>query len=204
MNTKLIIIEGLDNTGKTTLINRLTKVFDLTNKIHENDLSYEKITYKIIHMHKPPTNITDNDEANLYQQKVYNDIINELQELCGKYTYIFLDRAWLSEYVYGQLYRNRNKLEIVENNIAIENEILGIFNQNVYLIYLTADIEFIMLNEDGKSLSANDRKLIAKEIIYFDDIFNMSLIFNKACIPVCNTKLEFIDILPKVYSYITF
>ncbi|MBO6271741.1 hypothetical protein J6O48_03055 [bacterium] len=204
MNTKLIIIEGLDNTGKTTLINRLTKVFDLTNKIHEHDLSYEKITYKIIHMHKPPTNITDNDEANLYQQKVYNDIINELQELCGKYTYIFLDRAWLSEYVYGQLYRNRNKLEIVENNIAIENEILAMFNQNVYLLYLTADIEFIMLNEDGNSLSANDRDLITKETICFDDIFNMSLIYNKVRIPVCNANLEFIDILPKVYTYITF
>ncbi len=204
MNTKLIIIEGLDNTGKTTLINRLTKVFDLTNKIHEHDLSYEKITYKIIHMHKPPTNITDNNEANLYQQKVYNDIINELKELCGKYTYIFLDRAWLSEYVYGQLYRNRNKLEIIENNIVIENEILNIFNQNVCLIYLTADIDFIILNEDGKSLSANNRKLISKEIIYFDEIFNMSLIYDKARISVCNDNLKFIDILPGVYNYIKF
>ena len=68
---------------------------------------------------------------------------------------IILDRAWLSEYVYGYLYRNRNQQDIIIDNIIIEKLLMNIFGEeNVYLVYLyPSNLKFIRKKEDGKSLA---------------------------------------------------
>ena len=113
MVTKLIIVDGMDNTGKSTLIARLTKVLE--------SLSNTTIT---IHSQKPPKDIAPEDTS-AYQHKYYLDLINMLATLKSerKYDYIILDRGWISEYVYGPLYRNRGKQEIVEDNIVLDGEL---------------------------------------------------------------------------------
>lgn len=189
MVTKLIIVDGMDNTGKSTLIARLTKVLE--------SLDNTTIT---IHSQKPPKDIAPEDTA-AYQHKYYLDLINMLATLKSerKYDYIILDRGWISEYVYGPLYRNRGKQEIVEDNIVLDKKVLSLFNMpsDVYLIMLLGSTKFLLSREDGKSLSDNDEDLIELERTEFEKGYDYSLIDKKIYYEV-DSDNEYIEILPDV------
>ena len=189
MVTKLIIVDGMDNTGKSTLIARLTKVLE--------SLGNTTIT---IHSQKPPKDIAPEDTA-AYQHKYYLDLINMLASLKSerKYDYIILDRGWISEYVYGPLYRNRSKQEIVEDNIVLDKKVLSLFNipSDVYLIMLLGSTKFLLSREDGKSLSDNDESLIELERTEFEKGYDYSLIDQKIYYEV-DSDNEYIEILPDV------
>ena len=195
MVTKLIIVDGMDNTGKSTLIARLTKVLE--------SLGNTTIT---IHSQKPPKDIAPEDTS-AYQHKYYLDLINMLATLKSerKYDYIILDRGWISEYVYGPLYRNRGKQEIVEDNIVLDKKVLSLFNMpsDVYLIMLLGSTKFLLSREDGKSLSDNDESLIELERTEFEKGFDYSLIDKKIYYEV-DSDNEYIEILPDVCRNILF
>ena len=195
MVTKLIIVDGMDNTGKSTLIARLTKVLE--------SLGNTTIT---IHSQKPPKDIAPEDTS-AYQHKYYLDLINMLATLKSecKYDYIILDRGWISEYVYGPLYRNRGKQEIVEDNIVLDKKVLSLFNipSDVYLIMLLGSTKFLLSREDGKSLSDNDESLIELERTEFEKGFDYSLIDKKIYYEV-DSDNEYIEILPDVCRNILF
>ena len=195
MVTKLIIVDGMDNTGKSTLIARLTKVLE--------SLGNTTIT---IHSQKPPKDIAPEDTS-AYQHKYYLDLINMLATLKSerKYDYIILDRGWISEYVYGPLYRNRSKQEIVEDNIVLDKKVLSLFNipSDVYLIMLLGSTKFLLSREDGKSLSDNDENLIELERTEFEKGFDYSLIDKKIYYEV-DSDNEYIEILPDVCRNILF
>ena len=189
MVTKLIIVDGMDNTGKSTLIARLTKVLESLGN-----------TTIIIHSQKPPKDIAPEDTS-AYQHKYYLDLINMLATLKSerKYDYIILDRGWISEYVYGPLYRNRGKQEIVEDNIVLDKKVLSLFNipSDVYLIMLLGSTKFLLSREDGKSLSDNDESLIELERTEFEKGYYYSLIDKKIYYEV-DSDNEYIEILPDV------
>ena len=193
MVTKLIIVDGMDNTGKSTLIARLTKVLE--------SLGNTTIT---IHSQKPPKDIAPEDTS-AYQHKYYLDLINMLATLKSerKYDYIILDRGWISEYVYGPLYRNRSKQEIVEDNIVLDKKVLSLFNipSDVYLIMLLGSTKFLLSREDGKSLSNNDENLIELERTEFEKGYDYSLTDKKIYYEV-DSDNEYIEILPDVYRNI--
>ena len=195
MVTKLIIVDGMDNTGKSTLIARLTKVLE--------SLGNTTIT---IHSQKPPKDIAPEDTS-AYQHKYYLDLINMLTTLKSerKYDYIILDRGWISEYVYGPLYRNRGKQEIVEDNIVLDKKVLSLFNMpsDVYLIMLLGSTKFLLSKEDGKSLSDNDEDLIELERTEFEKGYDYSLIDKKIYYEV-DSDNEYIEILPDVCRNILF
>lgn len=195
MVTKLIIVDGMDNTGKSTLIARLTKVLE--------SLGNTTIT---IHSQKPPKDIAPGDTS-AYQHKYYLDLINMLATLKSerKYDYIILDRGWISEYVYGPLYRNRSKQEIVEDNIVLDKKVLSLFNipSDVYLIMLLGSTKFLLSREDGKSLSDNDENLIELERTEFEKGYDYSLIDKKIYYEV-DSDNEYIEILPDVCRNILF
>ena len=195
MVTKLIIVDGMDNTGKSTLIARLTKVLE--------SLGNTTIT---IHSQKPPKDIAPEDTS-AYQHKYYLDLINILATLKSerKYDYIILDRGWISEYVYGPLYRNRGKQEIVEDNIVLDKKVLSLFNipSDVYLIMLLGSTKFLLSREDGKSLSDNDENLIELERTEFEKGYDYSLIDKKIYYEV-DSDNEYIEILPDVCRNILF
>ena len=195
MITKLIIVDGMDNTGKSTLITRLTNVLE--------QLGNTTIT---IHSQKPPKDIAPEDTA-AYQHKYYLDLIDKLVSLKyeHKYDYIILDRGWISEYVYGPLYRNRGKQEIVEDNIVLDKKVLSLFNMpsDVYLIMLLGSTKFLLSREDGKSLSDNDENLIELERTEFEKGYDYSLIDKKIYYEV-DSDNEYIEILPDVCRNILF
>ena len=205
MITKLIIVDGMDNTGKSTLITRLTNVLE--------QLGNTTIT---IHSQKPPKDIAPEDTA-AYQHKYYLDLIDKLVSLKHehKYDYIILDRGWVSEYVYGPLYRNRSKQEIVEDNIVLDKKVLTEFNlmssSVVYLIMLLGSTKFLLNHEDGKSLflidgkmqSKDNEELIDLERSEFEKGFDYSLIDKKSYFEV-DSDNDYIEILPEVCRNILF
>ena len=177
-NTKLIIIDGMDNTGKTTLINRLTSVFD--------QLDMKAYT---IHLEKPPSEIPV-EQIPEYSHTYYTtNLVNTLNAFykSQQYDYIILDRGWVSEYVYGQMYRNRDSKDIVDDNIVMDYKISNIFGRdNIYLYVLIGSPMFLVKHDDTLSLSNANEKLIMKELKLFQNAFYMSLLNNKKLIEVDN------------------
>lgn len=193
-DTKLIIIDGMDNTGKTTLINRLTSV--LQDQLNMN--------IKIIHLEKPPKEIKKEDIPH-YSHMYYTDIlVKQLNTLYNtdEYDYIILDRGWISEYVYAPLYRNRTYEEVVEDNIVLDYKVSKIFGkQNIYLYVLIGDTNFLLKHEDNLSLSKSNKNLINTEYNLFLSAFYMSLLPNKETITV-NDKGQYKEYLPNIVNTI--
>ena len=188
MKTKLIIIEGMDNTGKSTLISRLENV--LTNSEHA--------VVKTIHLTKPPKDIPE-EEIETYMNEYYDDIISQLtnSHFYTLYDYIILDRGYLSEYVYGPLYRNRNELNITEKNLIYEKELIKHYKDNIILILLNSTSnKFLINNDDDNSLSKIDENLLNEERTRFFDAYDFSLINNKKIYNVDRTITQFNDVLP--------
>ena len=223
MSTKLIIVEGMDNTGKTTLIEQYKRVVAGLN-------SDAKV--QVIHMEKPPQDEPEKEttwefpstkpvtkvdytKINEFQHNAYMDLPNKLWEIKTSKDapdIIILDRAWISEYVYGYLYRNRDQHDIIIDNIVIEKRIMNIFGKdNVYLVYLYPScLGFIRKKEDGKSLAVlkaqevwptdkdSQKRFIERrqkeELERFDEAFNkMSIIRNKIPIQANKRETEYFD-----------
>ena len=190
MKTKLIIVEGMDNTGKTTLINRLESVLS----------SLDNNIVKTIHLTKPPKDIPEN-EIDSYMNTYYDTITSQLlnQHFYTLYDYVILDRGYISEYVYGPLYRNRKELDITVNNLIYEKKLIKLYEDNIYLILLNASSnEFLIKNEDNLSLSKVDENLLNNERNKFIEGFNNSLICNKNIYNVDKTIDKFNDVLPEI------
>lgn len=190
--TKLIIIDGMDNTGKSTLITRIQNIL--------SKLSYRNI---VIHSEKPPKNILSENTSE-YQHNYYIDLMEKLTSLkrSSMYDFIILDRGWISEYVYGQMYRNRDGKEITEDNIILDLESMKVFGTtNVYLIMLYASSQFLKKNEDGNSLSNCSTDLLKKEETLFSNGYDHSLLQKKKFFEVDDGE-NFIEILPNIIKNI--
>lgn len=157
-SVKIIIIEGCDNLGKSTLIANLTKYYN------------QKYNVIIKHSGKPPKS----DDPLKTQ---YNYFINEVDNLIKykncietfetKETLVIYDRFVQGEYVWGSLYRNYS-LDDIKNKCVepvISKLINNIGNDNIISILLDADDYFIYYNDDGLSFSSHANMDDAIELI---------------------------------------
>lgn len=155
---KVIIIEGCDNTGKTTLISNLVKHYS--------------VNYNVLvrHCGKP---IKCADVLG-YQAKSF---INEVDVIAAyklaierhddKETIVIYDRFVQGEYVWGHLYRNYSINDIKTRCVApTMQEIDSQLDQsNIISILLDAPTEFILNNDDGKSFASDYDKDVAISLI---------------------------------------
>jgi thymidylate kinase len=162
---KLIIFEGLDRCGKDSHIAELTK--NLRN-------------YSVRHWSFPKGDT--NEEKTSYQKQSFFEEFSHyifLRERMPNQV-LFWNRAHLGELVWGSLYRNSDPQEWV---LRMEPK-FGIDHDNeVFLIYLKADPEFIVTQDDGNSYSADVEKK-RSEIEAFDRAVENSKIKNKLIIKV--------------------
>ena len=185
---KVIIVEGMDNTGKSTMIDRLIKYL-----ARKDGLDADKQIY-VKHLVKPDgeNDIERATNIDITNFNLATFLINAHKE--NKYKYIILDRAWYSEYVYGQLYRNRQEHEIRKRIQTIEEYLNNYFFKHIdtvsfhLLIFLATDPNFYIKHEDGQSLSIGNeqRDLIIKEMSLFTNIAYMAKVENKGIILVNN------------------
>lgn len=153
---KLIIVEGLDNCGKDTLINNLSKNF---------------LTVTNIHYTKPENKYIQNTIFRGYAYAIVNNLYNT--------DAIFLNRSHYGEYVYGCLYRHiRN-----EDALSIIREIDNIYlkyNINAYYIQLmSSSLDLLLKNDDNQSLSNNKLENIQREANRFMKVFDYSILYKK-------------------------
>lgn len=159
---KLIIIEGPDNCGKNTLINKLSENFLTVTNIH-----YKKPENKYI-------------QTTLFRGYAYA-IVNKVYNTDA----IILNRSHYGEYVYGCLYRGISEddaLDIIEEIDSIYLK----YNIDAYYIQLYSSSDALLVkNEDNKSLSQGNIKKIEVEQNRFLEIFDHSLL-NKIKIQINN------------------
>ena len=195
MSLKLLIIEGCDRLGKSSLIKRLTNQADNYIVRHfgsvKGETDKEKRDFQFQFFKKEFTLANLRNQFDLKDEKRYPRDI-----------YIF-DRGHIGEFVYGKMYRNTEPENWV---IGLENMFGLNIDISVYLLLLTGNPESLCKREDGLSLSSKfeDKK---KELELFDKGFEMSGILNKKRLNVFNPDGEYIDqdiILDEVNKFLNF
>lgn len=180
---KLLIIEGTDNVGKDTIINKL-----------KQDFNY----YKIYHCEKPNnyTHLTKTQNNILQAAEQKNNFINLLGHtiydyvtcdiLDSKNPIIIHNRSWYGEYIYGCLYRNNSEYEVKQMIRNLENSLLKSIPQEdiYYITLLSNNMNFLCKHEDGQSLSEGDTYKMELETNRFKEIHNYSILKNKYIIYV--------------------
>lgn len=164
----LIIIEGTDNIGKDTLKNKLIDLFDTVTLIHcgspkvRGFQSYEQDN----------TFIT-------YAENIVNGVYDGTE--C-----IIMNRSHYGEYVYGQIYRHRNPLEISNMINEFDNILSSRHDLNIkYIQLLSTSLELRKKYDDKQSLSLMDDQKMEVENKLFLEVYNQSR-FNKKLIYVNN------------------
>ena len=159
---KLIIIEGPDNCGKDSLIQKISENF---------------LTITNIHYTKPENKYIQNTLFRGYAYAIINKVY--------KTDAVILNRSHYGEYVYGCLYRGISDTDALD----IINEIDDMYikhNIDVYYIQLLSSSESLLLkNDDNKSLSQGDIESIRAEILRFKEVFAQSKL-NKKLIYINN------------------
>lgn len=172
---KLIILEGGDRLGKSTLIEGLCKHFNYDN-------------VSIRHFGKPPKNLNAKEVLDFQFEAFRNEMglfkHMYVHSLFDKYNYypetMIWNRSHLGEYVYSQMFRGGDPKVLKEKLIKYEE---GFISHEVYLITLTADPYFFLLKEDGNSFSKNLEDK-SRELELFKEAHDFSIIANKKIIKV--------------------
>jgi thymidylate kinase len=158
---KLLIIEGMDRCGKDTIIGSLLKDYPHFVCSHfgypVGETNEEKRKYQVLTFWK---------EFSLQQAfRKSNGLFSD-----GLYVW---NRSHIGECVYGPMYRESDPnwiFELEEN--FFDN------SDDVYLLYLYADVEFLLKNDDGNSFTTGIEKK-RNEAALFEKAVDQSIIKNK-------------------------
>lgn len=170
---KIIIIEGPDNTGKSTIIHELLEQYN---------------NVKIKHCTKPKCTIPElakKEQTENFEELVSDDIFEYFN--CNT-DLIIHNRSFYGEYVYGCMYREIEDTYAKYLVYSLENvytKHIGL--DDVYLItLLPQNPEFLVKNEDGKSISDGKLEKITEECNRFKEIHEYSTLKNKMLLYIEN------------------
>jgi len=148
---KLIIIEGPDNCGKNTLINKIAENF---------------LTVTNIHYTKPENKYIQNTIFRGYAYAIVNKVYDT--------DAVILNRSHYGEYVYGCLYRGISDQDAIDIIDEVDDIYLK-YDIDVYYIQLSSkSSELLLKNDDNKSLSKGNIESISAEIRRFETIYEHS------------------------------
>lgn len=155
----LILIEGLERCGKTSMVNHLRSVIKNPKLI-------------VNHCAKPPKGLSQ-AETREWSQRYYFELLVKFGALSKEGWDIIMDRAHIGEYVYGTMYRGN---AVADDFMFFPEQFIDI--SDAYLILLTDDPVKVLSREDGMSLSQS-KSMVEFERMRFIDGFNKSKIMNK-------------------------
>ena len=176
----LLIVEGLDRCGKSTLVEHLRKRYFTSPHI-------------LVHHSSSPPKVEDPNE---WELKHYSSLFQTARDLVkfGNYDVIF-DRFHLGAAVYGEKYRGANPADVYE----LDNRYLRDYS-NAALILLTDKPEAIAARDDGDSLEKSLKD-------YYD---TMSAFVEAFVVSSCPNKLHinitdnggFVNTIPTVEQFL--
>ena len=162
----VIIVEGMDRCGKSTIIKKIRKYFVYHNW---NQLTFLKGTGN-----KEQDLQTNIDAINLVKTALYNDID------------LILDRSWYSEIVYSSIYRGY----LQDILLVKERELLYAFSHQIYLIMLIDRKKNLIKREDGESITNIDHaRLYVREHQKFQSVIKNCVIPEKNILVIDESKL---------------
>lgn len=159
---KVIMLEGLDTSGKSTLINRLKT-------------EYFKDDFVIHHHFDKPKGFSV-DERYGYYHGQYDLLFSMLTKFDSSNTVFIFDRCHISEYVYGPLWRHKEPEYLPD----LERKFLHSIKSDVTLFYL--DVSYDKMQERFKNRPDEDCPLeltVATERNLFVKALDKSKIKNK-------------------------
>lgn len=165
----VVIVEGMDNTGKDTMINYLCSFYK---------------DYKVVHCSKPEGKSPE--EQSVYQDIFFDNLTDSISDddIYNTDKLLIFNRAWQGEYVYGCLYRGRSKKSVINMFNTVEE---CIKDKPIYLITMvSSDMDLLVKNDDGLSISEADKSKMEKEFEYFKSAHQISNIKNKLLLYVNN------------------
>lgn len=131
----LVIVEGLDRCGKSTLVEHLRKRYFTSPNI-------------LVHHSSSPPKV---DDPNQWELKHYDSLFRTSKDLVkfGGFNIIF-DRFHLGAAVYGEKYRKANPVSVFE----IDRQHLSSYSRAA-LILITDEPKAISYRDDGDSLESS-------------------------------------------------
>ena len=173
MNNLLIIVEGPDNSGKSTLIKNI--------KNHFNHIAIQNLHYSNV-------NQSSIEDTISYTKKLHRDMF-ELMEFVTSVdnSGVICDRSHLGEMIYGPIYRGYDGEYVLDIEREYHNR--DIWNK-IVLITMYNSPENLIDRDDGLSFSTDINKK-KNEIDNFVNAHNKSTITKKVLIDVGeNTEEE--------------
>ena len=184
----IVLFDGLDNTGKTTQIQKLVSYFANKDMI-STVCKYSKFDK------------LDKKKEEKFSKRFYKDyfekIVNWPDKVIPDPAYIaednihyihdnnlILDRGHISEAVYASIYRSYSGDYVWDLEKCLENK------YNIYLIVLIDSVEKAAEREDGLSLSNGNADKINIEISKFAEAYKKSCIQNKILIDINGFSIE--------------
>ena len=174
--SKYIIIEGTDNSGKSTQAELIIKNLD--------NLVFHKIHYSSLPFKENKRKTQD------YSLRMYNSMFRMMKSLAKEDINIIFDRSHLGEAIYAPLYRGYSG-DYVFN---LEKEYVNDLKDNLYLITLINDSSIILTRDDGKSFYKNEEGIKA-EVDGFKLAHRKSFIKNKLIINVGDMNAEEVNLI---------
>jgi thymidylate kinase len=153
----LIIAEGLDRCGKTTLINNLRKNY------------FKNPNIVTIHSSSPPAV----EDKNAWEIDHYDSLFKDFSLLTRIGYDVIFDRFHLGAIVYGEKYRGADGSKIYE----LDKKYLAGFKKAA-LILLTDNVEEIMKRDDGESIEKDVTEFESTKRA-FEKAFDNSSCLNK-------------------------
>lgn len=158
--SKLIIVEGLDRCGKSTIIERIRNKFP------------DDSNFLVVHSSKPEGEWTKESQLEHYKtllQKSFETIDEDIT--------VIHDRSYFGEFVYGQIHRNvnYNMYDFIEFEKNIPDALL---DRVTLLIMTDGNTESRLSRDDNQSIT-NDTNKMEQEYSEFFQHYLMTKIPNK-------------------------
>lgn len=192
---KLIIIEGCDNLGKSTLIANLVKYYSQNYNVLVKHSG--KPTNKNMDPLREQQEYFINETNNLH---IYKHTIEAREK---KETIVIYDRFVQGEYVWGSIYRKYSLDDIKHKCIepVMKNLTFNIGQSNIVSILLDASSYFIYYNDDGYSFCSHENMDSAIKLINQQrDIFK-NVMTDDEYIPFNNNIIYDVQNTSSIYTY---
>ena len=184
----VVLFDGLDNTGKTTQIQKLVSYFANKDaistvckysKFDKLDKKKEEKFYKRFYKDYFEKIVNWPDKVIPDPAYVAEDNIHYIHD-----NNLILDRGHISEAVYASMYRSYSGDYVWDLEKCLKNK------YNTYLIVFIDSVEKAVKREDGLSLSNGDADKINIEISKFAEAYKKSCIQNKIIIDINGLSIE--------------